>query len=133
MPYSKWDEVVLSIEDSFGYGHKLFSKLKVIVIGYDCNVGYDVQYLCYVPPYETVPCGFKTFKITQAHIKYFNADKKFLGDYGCFITKSTQIHKHAPAETGEKCDRCGIWCGGAERGFNDDAFMCSSCRTNPYR
>lgn len=132
MVYSKWDEVILKVEDLFGYRDKVYAKLKVMIIGVstDCDGDY-AQYLCYVPAYERIPYGFPTFTINRQHLKYFDVDPKFLGDIGCLITQAMPIFKHLPAPRGEKCDHCGDFGMGAVR--TDDTYICRLCRENPYR
>lgn len=132
MKYHVWDEVVLKVDDLFGYKDKVFSRLKVMVLGFDSDcIGDRGQYLCYVPSYERVPCGFPTFVIDQGHQRHFKFDPKFIGDIGCFITIANPIYKHLPAPKGEKCDRCKTWFEGAER--DSGVYLCRGCRENPYR
>lgn len=132
MRYSKWDEVILKVEDKFGYRDKITTKLKVMVIGYDTDVdSSDAQYLCYVPPYERIPYGFPTFTIDRYHIRALDVDPKFLGDTGCFITARMPIFKHLPAPKGEKCDHCLTFFEGAIR--EDGTYLCRACKDNPYR
>jgi hypothetical protein len=132
MRYSKWDEVILKVEDRFGYRDKVYSRLKVMVLGFDADNDSDsAQYLCYVPAYERVPYGFPTFTITKQHLRYFGVEDKFLGDTGCFITARMAIFKHLPAPKGEKCDKCGDFGIGAVR--SDGVYLCRPCRENPYR
>lgn len=132
MRYSKWDEVVLKVPDNFGYRDKVVSHLKVTIIGvdYETDDSY-AQYLCYIPHYENVPYGFKTFSVTRQHVKHFDLDEKFLGETGCFITAITPIHKHVKARRGETCDYCHNWVDSAEK--TNNVFVCYSCRENPYR
>lgn len=133
MRYSKWDEVVLKIDDNFGYRDTIFVRLKVMIIGCDVNNNSDsAQYLCYVPPYEHVPCKFPTFTINRHHAKYFEFEQKFIGDTGCFITTKMKIFKHIPAVSGEKCDHCKDWFDGAVRD-DDGIYTCRACRENPWR
>lgn len=133
MRYSKWDEVVLKVEDRFGYRDKFYSHLKVMIIGFDTDCeGSSAQYLCYVPPYERVPFGFPTFTIDRHHAKHFGLDPKFVGDVGCFITSRMPVYKHIVAAKGEKCDHCKTWFDGAIR-EEDGTYLCRSCRENPYR
>lgn len=132
MRYSVWDEVVLRVEEQFGYGDQIFKQLKVMIIGVDHSTANDhTQYLCYVPPYESVPFGFPTFKIDHKHARHFLLEAKFIGDIGCFITANNPIFKHIPAPNGELCDRCRTWVDDARR--ENNAFMCRACRENPYR
>jgi hypothetical protein len=132
MKYSRWDELILKVEDQFGYRDKINAYLKVTVIGFDpdCEGDY-AQYMCYIPPYERIPFGFQTFTCNKQHIKAFEIDPKFLGDTVCLITSKTPTVKHLPAPKGEKCDRCKEFHIGAVR--NNDAFLCRQCRQNPYR
>lgn len=132
MRYSTWDEVILKVEDKFGYSDKYYTKLKVIILGVDYNSSGDcAQYLCYVPPYERVPYQFKTFTINKYHITNFDCDPKFLGEEGCLISAWTPTYKHIPAVEGEHCSRCRTWFEGVEK--VDNKFTCKSCRDNPYR
>jgi hypothetical protein len=132
MKYSKWDEVVLKVADSFGYKVKVTTPLKVMIIGYevDCE-GDDAQYLCYVPSYERIPFGFQTFQISQRHVRHFEIEPKFIGDVGCFITAKMPIYKHIRTTPGEKCNKCGDWHDNAVK--LNDVFICHSCKNNPYR
>lgn len=132
MRYSKWDEVILKVEDRFGYRDKFNSRLKVMVIGFDpdCEGDY-AQYMCYVPPYERIPFGFQTFTCERIHIREFDIDPRFLGDQVCLITARTPIYKHIPAPKGEKCDHCKDFHIGAIR--TDGVYLCRPCRENPYR
>lgn len=133
MRYSKWDEVILKVEDSFGYRDKIPSRLKVMILGFDTDVDSScAQYLCYVPPYERIPYGFPTFTIDRHHVRHFKLEPKFLGDTGCFITVKHPIYKHVVAPKGEKCDKCQSFFEGVNRG-EDGTYMCRSCRENPYR
>lgn len=132
MKYSRWDEVILKVEDSFGYSDKVTTRLKVVILGIDIDVaGNHAQYLCYVPPYERIPYGFPTFTINKTHVRHFSLEDKFLGDTACFITIKNPIYKHIIAAKGEKCDRCNTWFDGAER--HDGSFRCRACIENPYR
>lgn len=130
MRYSRWDEVVLKIDDSFGGRDKTFARVKVMILGVNTNCD-PAQYLCYVPPYERIPYGFPTFIIDKYHAKQFELDDKFLGDTGCFITTMDPIYKHVAAAAGEKCDHCKNWVEGALR--EDGVYLCRLCRDNPYR
>lgn len=133
MRYSKWDEVVLKVDDAFGYKDKVFARLKVMVLGIDTDcAGNHAQYLCYVPPYERVPYGFATFTIDRHHIRHFNLEAKFLGDMGCFITSKNPIYKHIVAPKGEKCDKCKTFFEGVNR-EDDGTYFCRSCKENPWR
>lgn len=130
MMYRIGDEVVLKIQDTFGYTDTTYRSAKVQVIGYDTDDSSTyTQYLCYVPPYETVP---KSFVINRTHIKLLNVDPKFLGDTGCFITMFTETYKHIPAKDGALCARCDEFCEGAQH-TDDEPYFCRACRENPYR
>lgn len=132
MRYSKWDEVVLKVEDNFGYKDKVAARLKVMVLGFDTDCDSDcAQYLCYVPVYERIPYGFPTFTIDKYHVRHFDLDPKFLGDTGCFITAKMPIYHHTPAPKGEKCDHCKDFYEGAVR--EDGIYLCRPCKENPYR
>ena len=133
MKYSRWDEVILKVDDLFGYTDRIVSHLKVMVIGSDVDCyGDHAQYLCYIPPYERVPGGFQTFKINRFHLRHFDIEPKYLGDDGCFITADDPIHKHIPAARGERCDHCDDFIAGGERN-EQGSFHCRACRENPYR
>lgn len=132
MKYRLGDEVVLKVEDSFGYTVKTFSPLKVMVLGCDVDVeSSNAQYLCYVPVYERIPVGFGTFKIDRLHARHFRVDAKYVGQIGCFITAKYAIYKHIQAVQGEKCDHCRDFFEGATR--VDGAYRCRACRENPWR
>lgn len=132
MSYSLWDEVILKLQDTFGYKDKVFTKLKVMIVAIDYDSNDDrVRYLCYVPSYEKIPHGFSTFTIEKFHERRFGVDKKFVGDTGCFITSMLPIYKHIPAPKGEKCDHCGQWFEGVER--KDGVYTCRPCTEDPYR
>ena len=133
MRYAKWDEVELKIEDSLGYDCKTYAKLKVMILGFDCETS-DIyaQYMCYVPAYERIPHGFPTFIIDKHHAAYFDLEDKFIGDTGCFITALNPIYKHTPAPLGERCSHCDDWSDGAEKDQNG-TYTCRACRDNPYR
>lgn len=132
MKYHVWDEIILRVDDQFGYKDKVVSRLKVMVLGFESDVvGNRAQYLCYVPPYEKVPYGFNTFVIDRHHQRHFKFDQKFIGDTGCFITAANPIHKHIPAAQGERCDHCNEFFAGAVR--DENGYKCRSCRENPYR
>ncbi len=133
MKYNVWDELILNVEDLFGYKEKVNSHLKVMIIG--LNQEDDlmrVQYLCYIAPYMTIPYGFHTFKIAEHHQRYYGFDKKFLGDTGCFITAVNSVYKHMPAPEGRHCDHCNEFFEGAYL-EEDTFFLCRACKLNPYR
>lgn len=134
MRYSLWDEVVLKVDDTFGYGDRIFSRLKVMIIGFDVDCDDEhAQYLCYIPSYERIPCGFDTFTIDKYHVRHFDLDPKFTGDAGCFITAWTPTFAHHPAPKGENCSKCGDFCVGVSADDSDQPYRCRSCRENPYR
>lgn len=137
MSYSAWDEVVVRVEDSFGYKHRIYTGVKVTIIGIDdSDTRMDdsgiIQYLCYVPHWTRLPVGFKTFKITQHHMKFYGFDSRFIGDQGCFITNNTPIMQHIPAAKGERCERCKTFFAGVQV---DDhgSYRCRACKENPWR
>lgn len=132
MKYSVGDEVIIKVDDLFDYGYKIYTPLKVVVLGFDSDCDSDYgQYLCYIPCYESIPYGFKTFKIGKQHVIYLGIDPKFLDETACFITAQTQTYRHIPAPVGESCIRCKTWCAGAEK--TDGVYKCRDCRENPYR
>lgn len=135
MKYELWDELILNVKDSFGYGFPIISHVKVTIIGHDMGNSVDSEplyYLCYISPRENIPIGFNSFSIDKYHIQYFDLEDKFLNDKACFITVETSVNKHIPAVKGEKCDKCKTWFDGAERGENN-VYVCRSCRENPWR
>lgn len=130
MKYGLWDEILLKVEDDFGYLDKTYRSVKVMVIGYDISTnGADADYLCYVPQYEHIQ---DSFKINDRDIKQYNLEKKFLGDQAIFITRDTQIYKHIRAVQGEKCDRCSVFVELAMRDENYE-YKCKACKLNPWR
>lgn len=133
MKWRPWDELVLKVDDEFGYKDKVISHLKVMILGIEVNDFDDVvQCLCYVPPYERVPYGFKTFAIDRHHQRHFRFDPKFVGDVGCLITSNHPIHKRIAAPLGERCDHCNDFHEGATRS-GEGTYLCRACRENPYR
>jgi hypothetical protein len=133
MRYKRGDEIVLKVEDNFGYRDKVYSRVKVMIIGFDTDCdGDDAMYLCYVPCYETLPYGFNSFTIDHYHAKYFDLEDKFLGDNGCFITAKTPIFKHVPVTPGEWCDRCNEFFNHAEAS-DKKSYRCRACKENPWR
>ncbi len=130
MRYRVGDEVVLKIEDTFGYGDVVYRRAKVQVIGYDMEDSSDyLQFLCYVPPWENVP---KTFTINGTHLRHLDMHPKFLGDKGCFITGQTPIYDHIRTKPGLNCERCDEFCEGAQVA-KGQTYRCRACRENPYR
>lgn len=130
MLYSTWDEIILKVNDTFGYDHKIFVELRVIVLGNDVSNG-DTWYLCYIPPTEKIPRDFQTVKINTGHITRYGAKKTFLGEQGCFIIESDPIFRHIPATPGAECKRCKTWVDFAEE--SEAGYRCRDCRINPYR
>lgn len=128
--YSRWDEIVLKINDTFGYDHEIYVKLKVTVLGYNGDEN-NMLYLCYVSPTQKIPIDLKTIKINRHHVTHFGVDEKFIGDIGCFITDADPIYRHIPTTPGETCDRCKVWVDYAEK--TNDKYFCIDCRINPYR
>lgn len=130
MRYKVGDELVLKLEESFGYKDKTYRRIKVQVIGYNLdNDSDDAEYLVYVPPYEYMK---GTWTLTPRHANYYEVDPKFIGDDVGFIKARHPIYKHLPAIPGERCDHCDDFFEGAER---DDAgnYTCRACKLNPYR
>lgn len=130
MRYRVGDELILKIEENFGYKQKTYRRVKVQVIGYniDCG-GDDAEYLVYVPPYESVK---NTWTLSDRHANWYGVDKKFVGDDVMFIVARHPIYKHMPAPQGEKCDRCNEFHEGAVRDDNDE-YTCRACKFNPFR
>lgn len=128
MKYRRGDEVVLKIEQSFGYRDQVFASAKILVIGYnnDCE-GDDAEYLCYVPPYESVPYSFV---IQGRHLRRYGALEKYFNDTACVITNKTPIFTHVQAMKGATCTRCKEFIAHAE---NQEDYRCRACRDNPYR
>ncbi len=123
-----WDEVVLRVEDAFGYVDKVPTRLKVMIIGID---EVNEVYLCYVPPYERIPHGFGTFTIDARRARYYGTDDKFIGDTGCFISDNWPTYKHIVAPIGEKCDICKTFFEGTTKPPGG-AYRCRSCRENAW-
>lgn len=129
MRYHQGDEVVLKVEDDFGYTDKTYRCAKVTVLSFDADVDADdAQYICYVPSYESVP---KSFTIRRMHVDWYELDGKYLGENACFITSKTPIYRHLPATPGACCERCKEFFEGASS--FDSKFRCTSCTTNPWR
>jgi hypothetical protein len=131
MKYAVGDEVILDVEDDFGYSDKVHRSVKVQVIATYIDETEDDssnEFICYVPPYSSVP---GSFTINHTHVKWYGIDKKFLNDDGCIITETTPVLRHHPAPLGDHCDNCNDFVQGAERTNND--FVCRSCVQNPYR
>lgn len=130
MRYRIGDELILKVEDDFGYSSKTFRSVKVQVIGYNIDGdGDDAEYMVYVPSYERMT---NTFELGAHHAKWYGVDPKFIGDDVAFIPARHAIYKHLPAPVGEKCDRCGEFNEGSVRDVND-AYTCRACKENPFR
>lgn len=130
MRYRKGDELVLKVEEDFGYGDKTYRRVKVQVIGHNTDSdGDEAEYLVYVPPYESLK---ESWTLTERHAAWYGADKRFLGDEVAFIRARHPIYKHLSAPQGERCDNCRNFSEGAVK---DDAgcYTCRSCKLNPYR
>lgn len=130
MRYRIGDELILKVEEDFGYSQKTYRQVKVQVIGYniDCD-GDDAEYLVYVPHYETLK---STWTLTERHAHWYHVDKKFVGDNVAFIQARHPVYKHIPAPLGERCDRCQDFSEGAVRDQHGN-YTCRACRLNPYR
>lgn len=130
MRYRIGDELILKIEEDFGYSQKTHRRVKVQVIGYniDCD-GDDAEYLVYVPRYETLK---HTWTLSEHHARWYHVDRKFIGDDVMFIAAHHPVYKHLPAPQGEQCDRCHEFVEGAVRDNHGD-YTCRACRFNPYR
>jgi len=130
MRYKRGDELILKIQDIFGYRDKTFRAVKVQVIGFnvDCE-GPDAEYLVYVPPYERLK---NTFVLTTSHANWFGVDQKFIGDDVAFITAKQKIYKHMPAAEGENCDHCKEFFEGAARD-KEGCYTCRACTLDPWR
>lgn len=122
--YHVGDELVLRIEEDFGYTDKTFRDVKVQVIG----VGID-QDVCYVPHYLNVP---GSFRLGANHMKWFGFHKKFLNEMGLLILPDTKIVRVIKAIQGEPCERCQEFIIGAVKSL-DEPVRCRACRENPYR
>lgn len=130
MRYRIGDELILKIEDDFGYSEKTFRSAKVQVIGYNTDgVGEDAEYLVYVPHYEKMN---NTFTLNASHARWYCVDPKFIGDDVAFIASHHPVYNHIPAPQGENCDRCGEFNEGSVRDVND-AYTCRACKFNRFR
>jgi len=65
-------------------------------------------------------------------MKWYNVDKRFLGDNVAFIMAHHPIYKHIPAPQGETCKRCNEFFEWAER-KEEEPFTCRACTLDPYR
>jgi hypothetical protein len=129
MRYRKGDELVLKVEEDFGYTDRTYRRVKVQVIGHNVDSDSDeAEYLVYVPPYEFMK---GTWTLTERHASWYNVDHRFIGDEVIFIRARHPIYKHFPAPQGESCDNCKEFVEGAQRG--NDGYVCRACRFNPYR
>ena len=124
MEYKTGDELVILVEDTFGYRDKLPRRLKIQVIG-TCGD----YHLCYVPPYDS---HRDSEKISERTLNRFNAEKKFLGDEGLIFHRASDVIKHIPSPVGTKCDRCKEFINSGIRTEGVD-FHCRACRENPWR
>lgn len=123
------DELVLNIEDNFGYRDKTVRQIKVQII----NVSYDEydsspMYLCYVPSYLTHP---GSFKISELTCKKFKLAKKWLGEQAVMVQHVASIARRIEAPRGEQCSRCKDFVVGATK--SEDEFRCRACKENPWR
>jgi hypothetical protein len=130
MKYAVNDQVILKVLQQFKDYPGTFKPVNVTVIGFNVNEHIDtIEYICYVPPYETL---LNSFKINEQHASYYGIKKKYVGEIGCFITTTTVIYKHTKAPTGSTCTKCDefiMYAGCDELGI----YVCRSCRENPYR
>lgn len=130
MKYHKGDELVLKIEDSFGYDEKTYRSVKVQVIGIRTDGEWSTDdYVVYVPQYEHIN---GTWELTQREIRVYNIDKKFTGENVMIITGRHPIYRHIPAPQGEHCVHCNEFFQGTEA-QDDGQYFCRPCRINPYR
>ena len=129
MGYKNGDQLILRIQEDFGYKEKKYRQASVTVISDVSTSTDDPRYMCYVPCYENVP---GSYTITERHLKWHNIPKKFLGEQACTVSWLTDVFKHIPAPASEQCDRCKEPIMGAVRG-EDGAFRCRACRENPWR
>lgn len=128
--YNIWDEIILSVEEQFGYGETFFRPVKVTIVGHSDDPDNPMtEYLCYVPQYEIIK---ESFKIADRHLRWWGADKRFLGEQGLFIAASARITKHIPAIPGERCTHCLEFIPHASKD-SDQAYRCRACHENPYR
>lgn len=129
MRYKRGDELILKVNDNFGYSDVTTRAVKVQVIGFNIDYeGPDAEYLVYVPSYSYYK---DTFVLSRQHAVWYGVEEKFIGDDVAFISARHPIFKLIPAIDGERCDRCDDFYEGATR--TDDAYTCRSCRENPWR
>lgn len=126
MKYNVGDELVLKVEENFGYADKTYRSVKVQIIAYTSD--YSGDYLVYVPQYDNLQTSFV---LTQQHAKKYNIDKKFIGEDAAFIGSNHPIYKHFPRRLGNTCKKCNEFIELADD--NDDDYNCRACRENPWR
>jgi formylmethanofuran dehydrogenase subunit E len=130
MKYSKGDELVLKVEDDFGYTDKTYRSVKVQVIGYNIDSEMvEAEYLVYVPSYLHIK---ESWVLSPQHARHYCTDRKFIGETVAFIDVHHPIYKHIPAAPGEHCNHCGDFFEGTARNV-DDKYLCRACMLNPYR
>lgn len=130
MRYKIGDELILKVEDNFGYRDTTYRRVKVQVIGQNTdNDGDEAEYLVYVPSYEHLK---DTWKLSDRHARWYGVNKKFIGDSVTFIKTQHPIFQHLPAPWGENCDHCHVFSEGSQRA-EDGIYMCRACRLDPWR
>ena len=124
MQFNIGDELVLPVDDMFGYKDKIIRKIKVQVIGITEDAA-----ICYVPSYENHPFSQK---INEKIISFYKLNKKFLGEQSIVVFDDSIIEKIYPALQGENCDNCKEF---VEEGirYDDHKFLCRACKENPWR
>lgn len=122
--YRVGDELVIRIEEDFGYRDKTHRDVKVQVIG----EGLD-QWICYVPHYIMLP---HAFVLNTSHQRWFSFENKYVGDKGIIVTIDTIVVRHTAAIPGSKCNRCHEFIMDAVPDEHNK-FFCRACRENPYR
>jgi len=128
MTYNIGDELVVIVNDDFGYNQKIERTLKVQVIGIDDD-STSMTFLCYVPSYLSHPMSVK---ITDMISRRFSVQKKFLGEQGVTISAYEKIARHVPCIKSEQCDHCHDFVSGGER-IPEVRFLCRACKENPWR
>jgi len=128
MGYKIGDELVVLVDDTFGYRDIVMRPVKVQIIGREGD-GSSTLYLCYVPSYLSHP---NSSMMTDRTLKRYGADKKFLNDEGIVIRQGSDVVKHIPCQEGEKCDHCGDFIISGVRDM-DNCFKCRACHENPWR
>jgi hypothetical protein len=130
MRYVRGDELILKIEENFGYKDLTVRHVKVQIIAHNVISQYDeAEYLVYVPPYEHLS---GTWRLTLRDAQRYQVDKKFIDDDVIFIDPYHPISKHIPSIPGAKCDHCNEFFAGAVP-EGDGTYWCRACRHNPYR